>query len=108
MAIPLTKVPLRLSRSRIEYRSPVRRMMQCRRDREGSLIDSRLAGSRPTGTSAFDRAKLESFNGPAIACNLGFTYAPRAWSPHLFSTLRDSVHKICGHCPISEQIALYP
>ncbi len=48
---PLTKLPLRLSRSRISYCPSRETMTQCCREREGSLTDKRLDGFRPTENS---------------------------------------------------------
>src|SRR5215472_9285418 len=106
-AAPLTKVPFRLSRSRMPYRSPSRVITQCFRESEGSLIENRFEGSRPTETSTLDRAKLESFNGPAMTSNLGFTCV-LARSPELFSTPQVMLHRSLDIVPVSEQIALYP
>ena len=81
---PLTSVPLRLFRSRMENCPlPSATSTQCRRDKAGSATQSWLDESRPIDTSPAGKGKAEPFNGPLMPRSRGFV----SWSPYsLFST----------------------
>src|ERR1700678_232306 len=70
-ASPLTRVPLRLPRSRTQNLPSCPRRIQCFRETEGSTTGMPLVDSRPRVTSPSPTAIIESFNGPESAKSLG-------------------------------------
>jgi hypothetical protein len=75
MGTPLTKVPLKLSRSSTRQFPASQRMRQWRRETEGSLMWTAFAGSRPTDTSPPDTAKTVPLVEPEMAMSRGFIRA---------------------------------
>ena len=69
---PLTKVPLRLSRSESTRRSPARPTVQWRRESRESASRTRFEESRPTDSASSPSSKAEPFKGPAMKTTLGF------------------------------------
>src|SRR3954453_9264114 len=91
---PLTRVPLRLSRSRILKRSPSDVITQWRRDKEGSLTENALPGSRPIVDSTAVIAKLESLLGPTITESLGITSATSSYDVRRLRQPRSDLQEI--------------
>ena len=83
---PLTRVPLRLSRSRT-WNSPFSpRNAQCFRETDGSMTATLFVASLPIVTSPSGRGIVESFKGPESTKSLGRKGSlPRALSYHSLS-----------------------
>src|ERR1700719_1084880 len=99
--VPLTSVPLRLSRSRTRNLPSCALSTQCFRETEGSTTAIPFEASRPMVTSPSDRGMVESFNGPESTRSLA---RKLAYLEPLLITLRLQIHAQTKSVQISERI----
>ena len=107
-AIPLTRVPLRLSRSLIWNRpSSSRRSRQCFRETDGSTTATTLCGSRPSVASPSGNGMVASLEGPAITRSLGRNQVSQLRCRFLITAraqMHDPTHLISNIRTVSQPI----